>query len=227
MQPKLTEQELTAKMAEAKARATALSEAHARAQADAESFEERERIAREKRKQTAARDAVNRQVMDHEREANRRRKIQAQGIREWDMEKKEDDFSGRDRRRGGYMRGAHGGVRYEKNQESQPELEFDQTSLQSERGRVGRGRGRGRGRGGADKDGMNHNKGLAGSKYAQPDFNKESEFPALPPGLKASVGSAKQTEQPVSTERKGPETLGGSSEGGTWADQVESSVTEK
>lgn len=219
-------------MAEAKARATALSEAHARAQADAASFEERERVAQEKRKQIAARDAVNRRVMNDDREANRRRKMQAQGIREWDAEKNEEDFSTRGRGRGGnFMRGAHGGARYDKRpdeEQAPPDADYYQEDVYMWEGR-GRGRGRGsRGRGGPGRgrggNGPAGRGGLGNSKYAQPDFNADSEFPALPPGMKPKDEPVKQQERPIQTGRKVSEGFGSGGDQGTWADQVESSV---
>ena len=71
--PKLTEDELTAKLLAAKERSQNLSAAHARAQADAASFEERERIAQHKR----AKEKVERRAMDNERQKNAARKAAA------------------------------------------------------------------------------------------------------------------------------------------------------
>ncbi|KKY24384.1 hypothetical protein UCRPC4_g02494 [Phaeomoniella chlamydospora] len=228
--PKLTEEELNAKMAEAKARSSTVAEAHARALADAASFEERERVAQEKRNAMQAKDAVNRKVMDNEREANRRRKMQAQGIREWDMEKNEEDFAGRGRGRN-FMRGAHGGVRYDRsnNADQEPLDEYQQDSPFE--GRVsGRGRGKRRGRGGRANgqewdSGISN--GLADSKFASPNFKVHSEFPALPPSLKPQGESTKKPERPIQTGRKVSDVLSGNTESGTWAEQVESSVEAK
>ena len=95
---RLTEEELNEKLAAAKERSHNRSAAHARAQADADSFEERERIAQQKR----SKDAVSRKVMDNEREKNRARKMAVMGGREWDAEKNAEDFQGSSSRgRGG------------------------------------------------------------------------------------------------------------------------------
>lgn len=214
--PKLTEEELTAKLAEAKERSQNLSAAHARAQADAASFEEREKLAQAKR----AKDAANRKAMDTERAQNRLRKMAGQGGREWDMEKDSEEFHGRGRG-GGYMRGAHGGVRYDRERRD-PALEGEDADLRqyewnedSGRGRGGRGRGRGgyRGRGEARN-------GYASDKR-QPDVNAEAEFPALPETTKPK-DDVKKPRRPVQarTTSDVPSPTEGKE---TWADQVESS----
>ncbi|PNS21870.1 hypothetical protein CAC42_468 [Sphaceloma murrayae] len=100
---KLTEEELAAKISAIQLKNASLEAAHARAQADADSFAQRENEA-SKRRQEERRD---RQQMMGEREKNRQRKLKAQEGREWDSEKRDEDFA--DQRRG-YGRGAHGGV---------------------------------------------------------------------------------------------------------------------
>ena len=232
--PKLTEEELTAKLAEAKERSQNLSAAHARAQADAASFEEREKIAQAKR----AKDAVNRKAMDTERAQNRQRKMAGQGGREWDMEKDGDEFRGRGRGGGGgYMRGAHGGVRYDR-ESRDPALEGEDVDLRQyqwnensqraansnsyrDRG-PGRG-GRGRGRGG-DREKDDARDGNAPGRR-QPDVSAEAEFPALPERAKPKADSKKpgrpaqaRTTSDVLSPTEGKE---------TWADQVEGEVAKQ
>ena len=229
--PKLTEEELTAKLAEAKERSQNLSAAHARAQADAASFEEREKIAQAKR----AKDAVNRKAMDTERAQNRLRKMAGVGGREWDMEKDSDDFRGRGRG-GGHMRGVHGGVRYDRERRD-PTLEGEDVDLRqyqwndtSQRaadgdmrgnrgpGRGGRGRGRGGYRGEDARDGN-----VPGRR--QPDVSAGAEFPALPEVLKPKEDRNKPT-RPVQPRTRS-DIASPSEEKQTWADQVESNEAAK
>jgi hypothetical protein len=218
--PKLTEDELTAKLAEAKERSQNLSAAHARAQADAASFEEREKIAQAKR----TKDVANRKAMDTERAQNRLRKMAGMGGREWDSEKEIDEFRGRGRG-GGYMRGAHGGVRYDRERRD-PVLEGEDMDLRQYewnedrgRGRGGRGRGRGgyRGRGDARNDNANERR--------QPDVSAEAEFPALPERAKPK-NDVKRPPRPAQA-RTTSDVLTNTDGKETWADQVESSEAAK
>ncbi|KAJ6160718.1 hypothetical protein N7470_004114 [Penicillium chermesinum] len=89
--PKLTEEELSKRIASAKENAAKKAAAHARAEADQASFLEREQAAAQKRREELA----NRKVMDNEREKNRQRKLKAQTGREWDSEKREEDYNPR------------------------------------------------------------------------------------------------------------------------------------
>lgn len=102
--PKLTEEELAARMEAVKLKNASLEAAHARAEADEASFREREVQAQERRRQEHA----SRQQMNSEREKNRMRKLKAMSGREWDEGKTEEEE--RDTRRSQYKRGAHGGV---------------------------------------------------------------------------------------------------------------------
>jgi hypothetical protein len=213
--PKLTEDELTAKLLAAKERSQNLSAAHARAQADAASFEERERIAQHKR----AKEKVERRAMDNERQKNAARKAAAMGGREWDLQKNEEDFriqSGRGgaRQRGGQMRTMNGTTA----ERSDPGLD-DLSQYQWHEGR-GRGLGdRGRARGGP-RGGRGDARG--GSK--QPNVKAETDFPALP--------GAKSTEiekQPASQEatKKMLEVSSPATGKSSWADQVDESEAAK
>lgn len=225
---KLTEAELTQKMAEARARSQALSTAHARAEADAASFAERERVAREKRE----RDRINRRVLEGERERNRERKMKALGGREWDAEKDVAETATGTRGRGGFMRGAHGGVKSDgRNLQNGENGLGDDLAGEAERGR-GRGRGsRGRGRGRANGRGRADDRPRANgpmpTSSPQPDVSAETDFPSLPPGEKPKVEIKKPTPNtagPVQATRvseKAAETPLSPSAEGSWADQVD------
>lgn len=213
--PKLTEDELTAKLVAAKERSQNLSAAHARAQADAASFEERERVAQHKR----AKEKVERRAMDNERQKNAARKAAAMGGREWDLEKNEEDFriqSGRggSRQRGGQMRTMNGTTA----DRSDPGLD-DLSQYQWKEGR-GRGRGdRGRGRGGP-----RGGRGEARGGARQPNVQAEADFPALPEATPTKV--ERQRPAPDSAT-KIPEALSPGVEKSSWADQVDESEAAK
>jgi len=144
------------------------------------------------------------------------------------------------------MRGAHGGVKYERKgagEEPQPieqEYEDEASTGRARGGRGGGGGGRGRNnranpnRGPGGKSTTSN--GLGASKYAvQPNISAESEFPALPPGLKPTTSSAPAPpksdtaataadKRPAQTGRKVSDILGGSGDSGTWADQMDASI---
>ncbi|KAK5133875.1 hypothetical protein LTR08_007206 [Meristemomyces frigidus] len=86
--PKLTEDELVAKMARISIHNAELSAAHARSEADAASFAQREQQASQKQKV----ERRDRQQMMGEREKNRMRKLKGMEGREWDAVKREDEF---------------------------------------------------------------------------------------------------------------------------------------
>ncbi|RMZ82354.1 hypothetical protein DV738_g1732, partial [Chaetothyriales sp. CBS 135597] len=88
--PKLSEAELSAKLASAKLKAESRAAAHARAEADKEAHEARERVAAEKRREEAKR----RREMEGERERWRERKLEAKAGREWDEQKDDTHHRG-------------------------------------------------------------------------------------------------------------------------------------
>lgn len=196
--PKLTEEELNARLAAAKAKSQSLAEKHARAQADAADFEERERLAQQKR----AEEAKRAKVMEGERAQNRVRKMQALGGREWDKGKKEEDLVPR---------------RYGEKVRRDAPVEEDDLRIYEwrdedargrgdrGRGRNGRGRGRGEYRGGRGR-GWNGQTGV-GQVLSAPDVKAVEDFPALP---------GKKMEPRPQQERKDSE----GPAGGTWADQM-------
>lgn len=213
--PKLTEDELTAKLLAAKERSQNLSAAHARAQADAASFEERERVAQENR----AKEKVERRAMDNERQKNAARKAAAMGGREWDLEKNEEDFKiqnnrGGSRQRGGQMRTMNGATA----DRSDPGLD-DLSQYQWHEGR-GRGRGeRGRGRGGP-----RGGRGDARGGSRQPNIKAETDFPALPGAAPVKVVKPSSLSDAA---KKTPEVLSPAAEKSSWADQVDESEAAK
>ncbi|KAH1745099.1 hypothetical protein V6Z92_007893 [Aspergillus fumigatus] len=212
--PKLTEEELTRRIAAAKENAAKKAAAYARAEADQASFLEREKIAEEKRRQ----ERQNRRAMDSERERNRLRKLEALGGREWDATKREEDYNPRGGR-GQFRRGMHGGVsgyvrrdfdaaRTEEDQEGRHHLNH------RGRGRGGRG-GRGRGASRAAPFDGASDEAAAAASPAPPVLNNEQEFPALP-------GGHKPTDKTVSDLADKLETSLSPVSGATWAEQVES-----
>ncbi|OOQ83524.1 hypothetical protein PEBR_34452 [Penicillium brasilianum] len=218
--PKLTEEELSKRIAAAKEHAAKKAAAHARAEADQASFLEREQIAAEKRRKEAA----NRRVMDNEREQNRQRKLKAQTGREWDSQKTEDDYNPRG---GGsqFRRGMHGGV------SGYARRDVDERPSEDGAGdhpSPGRGRGRG-GRGGRGRGGSHGPRGDRASskdlleKPATPTVNNEADFPSLPAGKKPELPPTTTVETKAMAQPPSMEKLEATMSPltGTWADQVE------
>ena len=175
LKPKLTEDELSARMAAAKLNNAKRAEAHRLAEADEANFQQREAQASQKRKE----EGVARRMMNQEREKNRMRKLGAQGGREWD-EGKAEQIPDRGPQ---YRRGAHGGVAYDN---SSPRGEYQDRKFNESRegkegfGPRGRGRGRGdRGRGSRGRGGFTPN---SAAQQAAPD--PVNDFPALPTASK-------------------------------------------
>ncbi|GCB20652.1 hypothetical protein AAWM_03537 [Aspergillus awamori] len=228
--PKLTEEELSRRIAAAKENAAKVAAAHARAEADQASFLEREKVAEEKRRQ----ERQHRRAMDNERERNRLRKLGALNGREWDAEKKEEHYNPRGGR-GGFRRGMHGGVSgyARRDFDSQPSEEPSEDArppYHRGRGRGGGGGGRGgRGRGGhrgprgdiAASDGAaDQTSGHPKSEASAPVISNEAEFPALPGSEKKEKEKAGE-EAPTTPDLLKSDSLSPVT-GASWADQVES-----
>lgn len=205
--PKLTEEELSAKLAAAKLNSAKRAEAHRVAEADEADFQAREARVQVRRQE----EGKARRVMDMEREKNRIRKLGAKGGREWDEGKEEAQQQ--QERGGGYRRGANGGVgrggRYgELFQDKPMEETYDPRDYEYDfrgRGRGGRGRGRGgRGRGGFQPP---------PPKIEQRRPDPERDFPALPP-------SSKPQDQPSVPPDKIKDSLKSNAGEPSWADQV-------
>jgi hypothetical protein len=199
---RLTEAELSAKLASMRSKNEALASAHARAEADAKAAEARENVLKQQeveRKKVAAEkqkaERKDRQQMMGERERNRQRKLNAQGGREWDLEK-EDGFDGTgEERRRGAARGAYGGV-------AAPRAAPEGRELFDDGGDSGAHRGRGRGRGGRGSRGggrgdfhdsprtntQNHD--ARGGKQSSVRPPTSTDFPELPSAPKTTNTSA-------------------------------------
>lgn len=232
-------------MAAAKLKAEKLSAAHARAEADEASFKERERVAERKRRV----ENQHRRVMNGERDKNRQRKLEAQTGREWDLNKKEEDYTSSRGRGSAYRRGAHGGIAYDLNRGAKGlHTGASETSIGENDYFRGRGRGGGRGghgRGGGNRRGDNNqprrpsqeasHEDASSASQKPPVIGAESEFPALPsasvPGYTGNVPSNSElTETNNQNENKSVPTPGFDDvvspltpQGGSWAEQVESS----
>ncbi|RPA96735.1 hypothetical protein L873DRAFT_1214081 [Choiromyces venosus 120613-1] len=114
--PKLTEDELAARLERVKLNNQRLIERRRKAEEDESSFQ----VAEEARKQADVHKRMadrkkraeadrNRKELDDEREKNRQRKLKAVQTREWDSTKTEEDYNPRSRS-SGFRRGAHGAV---------------------------------------------------------------------------------------------------------------------
>ncbi|PVI02824.1 hypothetical protein DM02DRAFT_640984 [Periconia macrospinosa] len=215
---RLTEEELTAKLALMQSKNKSREAAHAREQADAAKFEASQAIAakqdKERRKQQAEKQKVerqNRQQMMGERERNRQRKLEAKG-RAWDEEKEEGFVGTGEEKRRGAARGMHGAVAPSP-KPSTGEETADLTTHDDDagpaprshpggRGRGGRGgRGGGGGRGGRD----NHSTTNTNNKQQQQQTPPTAaDFPDLPPSTSAAPSTTatapKKIDLPLQTK---------------------------
>lgn len=223
LKPKLTEDELSARMAAAKLNNDKRAEAHRLAEADEASFQQREAQASQKRKE----EGVARRVMNQEREKNRMRKLGAQGGREWDEGKAEQEPE----RGSQYRRGAHGGVAYDTHSPrgEHPDRKTNESHERRE-GFMPRGGGRGRGdrgRGGRGRGGFAPNRF---AQQAAPD--PVNDFPALPAALKPQEPTREQPPAIPTAQNNGESTqqlppgkvtqnLQPAAGGESWADQVD------
>lgn len=219
--PKLTEEELGARLAAAKLNNAKREEAHRLAEADEASFQQRETRASQRRQE----EGRARRLMDQEREKNRLRKLGAQGGREWDEGK--EDRPIQDPRRSQYQRGAHGGtsgyhgiVNRDGDSEPTGDGNFGARGYDARRGRGrgerGRGRG-GRGRGGFEK-GANNVEIL---KQTVP--NVATDFPALPPAERPKIDSVPKASPSQGRQQPAmevPSFQSPSGGGQSWADEV-------
>lgn len=189
---------------------------------------EREKAAAVMRRQELA----NRRVMNNEREQNRQRKLNALTGREWDSQKREEDYNPRSRG-SEFRRGMHGAV------SGHTRRDFDEGRSDEYAGSHSP-RGRGRGRGGRGRRSTHSPRGERSSyngpsnridvKPAAPGLKDENEFPALPEGPR-KVETAEKNDSPEKPEKttlntKALPSLDNlespfSPASGTWADQVE------
>ena len=218
IKPKLTEDELSARMAAAKLNNAKRAEAHRLAEADEANFQQREAQASQKRKEEGA----ARRAMNQEREKNRMRKLGAQGGREWDEGKAEQEQE----RGSQYRRGAHGGIAYDRGSTRGEHQSQGFNELHERRERFVP-RGGGRGRGGRGRG------GFAPSRVAQPAApDPVNDFPALPAApetkdssrdLPPALPTAHKMEPPTRQQPSGKATqnLQPAAGGESWADQVD------
>ncbi|KZF21060.1 hypothetical protein L228DRAFT_248822 [Xylona heveae TC161] len=229
--PKLTEDELSARLESIKLKNKELEEAHRRAEADEASFRQREKLAQAKVRE----ERQNRQALEGERERNRQRKLKALQGREWDAEKNEEDYN-QDRSRGSqFRRGAYGGVAYDGARPGYGanDGQYDGDSYAPRGGRDrgnfrgGRGRGGGRGGGGhRESSAPNHSE-----KQQQPQKPPTADdFPALPGGSSEKIAEEKTSDKD-NVSSQAPETAPSSIQmpestdaKGTWAEQVEAGM---
>ena len=148
-----------------------LTAAHKRAEADEASFQAREAKAATRRVEERA----NRTQMLGERERNAQRKLRALGHREWDVNKREEDYS-TNGVRGGGSRGNGRGVMMGGGATA-PADERDGYETRPQRGN------RHGGRGGRGNSNANKKNDLNSSRYAQPQQpppDQNADFPPLP-----------------------------------------------
>ena len=209
--PKLTEDELSARLAAAKLNNAKRAEAHRLAEADEASFQKREAQASQKRKEEGA----ARRAMNMERERNRLRKLGAQSGREWD-EGKEEQIASQDRG-SQYRRGAQGGVLYQAGrQQSGYQNGVHNPDFQERRGRYGPRGGRGRGDRGNSGRGRGSFHSNSNKNTPQVAPNPDTDFPALPIAPRRTEISQSQQSDRVR------EPLGLAIEGeNSWADEVQ------
>lgn len=164
--------------------------------------------------------------MDNEREQNRQRKLKAQTGREWDSEKREEDYNPRG---GGsqFRRGMHGGVSgyVRRDFDAVDETPVGGDTSPRGRGRGGRG-GRGRGPSRGPRGDGPPSKEPSGKREAKavPGVDNEANFPSLPAGKKPD--EAPSTAPTATTDNAQPASMeklesSFSPMSGTWADQVE------
>lgn len=221
IKPKLTEDELSARLAAAKLNNAKRAEAHRLAEADEASFQQREAHATQKRKE----EGQAKRVMNMEREKNRLRKLGAQAGREWDEGKEEAEK--REDRGSQYRRGAHGGVAYDSGRggggggfrgggSGYQNGDYNQDFREQRGGYRERGRGRGeradRGRGGGRGRGSLITNNNSTNKTSQVPPDPVADFPALPT---TSKGTQPRQAKPPDTP------LSPAAEGGSWADEVQ------
>ncbi|KAL8715866.1 MAG: hypothetical protein Q9220_000533 [cf. Caloplaca sp. 1 TL-2023] len=220
--PKLTEEELSARLAAAKLNNARREEAHRLAEADEASFQQREAQASQRRQE----EGRARRLMDQERERNRLRKLGAQGGREWDEGKEDQPV---DTRRSRYQRGAHGGTANYHDGAPGGGFQADEPDLFSGRDFAPRG---GRGRGGRDRGRGGRGRGRGGfentntkTEILQPPVpNAATDFPALPPATAPKLNgdpSHAQSKGQQQSQVEVPSFQSPIAGGQSWADEVE------
>ena len=215
LKPKLTEDELSARLATARLNNAKREEAHRLAEADEAEFQQREAQEIQKRRQ----EGLARREMDREREKNRQKKLAVKSGREWDESKEAVELPIRS---GGYFRGANGGHRGSERRGGYDGGVRDEGETIRRNGEyVARGRGRGRSMRGNFRG--DRGRGGHGSQGTAEDNKTRvptaSDFPELP---RASTGAGPEKPKltAVAVDNIIKSTSGAQQ---SWADQVEAS----
>ena len=215
LKPKLTEDELSARLAAARLNNAKREEAHRLAEADEAEFQQREAQEVQKRRQ----EGIARREMDREREKNRQRKLAVKSGREWDENKEEVEPT---TRLGGNFRGANGGYRGSGRRgghEGGSRDDRDPINRDGQHGARGRGRGRGvRGDHRGDR-GRSGRGGQATTDRINTRVPTASDFPELPK-TSAGAGSDKLKFTAAEVDDMMKSHSGAQQ---SWADQVEAS----
>lgn len=210
---KLTEAELSAKMAQMKLLNAEKTRKFEKAEQDEKQHQEalaRGREEQKKRRQEAEerkkRTEANQKQLNSEREKNRERKMKAMGMKEGGWDEGKEAAAEEESRRG--FRGANGGIRGSRfagkgghSGEDQPDVD----RFLDERSR-GRGRGRGRGNG-------SRGQGAAGGSSDRPQQPKKQaiptkdDFPSLPADNNKKVETGERPK-PVSVPSYPPKYVG-------------------
>lgn len=176
--PKLTDDELAEKLARIQIKNAELSAAHARSEADAASFAQQETQAKQQASQRQREERRDRQQMMGEREKNRMRKLKAMEGREWDSEKREEDFE-----RGGHF-DKRGGFAGDSKDYSDGREYLYKEPKSSDRGR------------GGGRDGR-------GGRTAEQNAPRHEDFPSLPAAMKATDAQTPLSMEPPETAASG------------------------
>ncbi|CZT43380.1 uncharacterized protein RSE6_03410 [Rhynchosporium secalis] len=220
---KLTEEELSQKMAQMAILNAQKAEKHRLTEADQAAFQHREKELAKERREKAAAEKKNERVMEMERAKNRERKMKAQGVREWDSEKVEDDIVDRTKGRSGeYVRGGHGGTISRGLAGSKYSVaEYDADDGQEYQNSRGRGEFEIRGRGG--RGGRGGKGGKAGNSNVIPTAE---DFPSLPTSAKPSATpSSGATKKELFPEKMKSPTI--EKPAGNWAEEMATPIEEK
>jgi hypothetical protein len=209
---KLTEEELTAKLAQMAILNAQKSESHRKSEADQAAFQHREAELKQKRVE----ERQNQRQMEMERAKNRQRKMQAQGGREWDSEKVESDIvDGKSRGRSSeYVRGGHGGV-IRRRGSGLAGSRFADEEVPVD--------GQSRGRGGFERGGRGRGRGGRGGKQGVQSVPAAEDFPSLPTPSKTE----EKVQSPTPSKEENVKSPTGEKSAGDWAEEMATPVVEK
>ncbi|TVY39966.1 hypothetical protein LOCC1_G007713 [Lachnellula occidentalis] len=220
---KLTEEELTAKLAQMAILNAQKSESHRKSEADQAAFQHREAELKVKKEE----ERKNSRQMEMERAKNRQRKMQAQGGREWDSEKVESDIvDAKSRGRSSeYVRGGHGGVIRGRGAGLAGSNFADEEVV---------GDGPSRGRGGFERGGRGRGRGGRGGRGGGQSVPVVEDFPSLPTSSKAeektkspSPSKVEAAETPTPSKEEDVKSPAREKSAHDWAEEMATPVEEK